>query len=121
MARERHDEGNDRGAHAAPGADQWWKRIVVCGDGFGMNVGIDAGMLRLAELGRLSAISCLTQGPTFAAHAARLKEVDLDLGVHLNLTEILTCTDQPAVMPLPTLIARAYTGRLDQAWIDGQL
>src|SRR3546814_15170478 len=78
-------------------------------------------MLRLAGLGRLSAISCLTQGPTFAAHAASLKGPDLDLGVHLNLTEALAHPDQAAVMPLRTLIARAYTGRLDEAWIDEQL
>jgi len=100
---------------------QWWKRIVVCGDDFGMNAGIDAGMLRLAKLGRLSAISCLTQGPTFTAHAAGLKDADLDLGVHLNLTEALGHPGPADVAPLRALIARAYTGRLDEAWIDDQL
>ncbi|HYG43303.1 MAG TPA: ChbG/HpnK family deacetylase, partial [Bordetella sp.] len=69
-----------QGAHGWPGAGQCWKRLVVCGDDFGMNAGIDAGMLRLARLGRLSAISCLTQGPTFAAHAGSLNSADLDLG-----------------------------------------
>ncbi|MBO1111255.1 ChbG/HpnK family deacetylase [Bordetella petrii] len=111
----------EQGAHGKSGMGQWWKRIVVCGDDFGMNAGIDAGMLRLAGLGRLSAISCLTQGSTFAAHAASLKSLDLDLGVHLNLTEALGHPDQAAVMPLRALIARAYTGRLDEAWIDDQL
>ncbi|MBV7484266.1 ChbG/HpnK family deacetylase [Bordetella sp. BOR01] len=111
----------DQGAPGRPGEGRCWKRIVVCGDDFGMNAGIDAGMLRLARLGRLSAISCLTQGATFAAHAAGLKGPDLDLGVHLNLTEALGQSDQPAVMPLPALIGRAYAGRLDAAWLDDHL
>jgi len=110
------------GKEGGQGAESgWWKRIVVCGDDFGMNAGIDAGMLRLARLGRLSAISCLTQGTTFAAHGPGLRDLDLDLGVHLNLTETLDESVQAPVMPLPALIARAYAGRLDEAWLDQQL
>ncbi|MBO9356619.1 ChbG/HpnK family deacetylase [Bordetella petrii] len=111
----------EQGAPGAPGAGQCWKRIVVCGNDFGMNAAIDAGVLRLAELGRLSAISCLTQGSTFAHRAGALKDHDLDLGVHLNLTELLGHPGQAAVLSLPALIARAYTGRLGQPWLEDQL
>ena len=117
-----HGESGKVGENGGQGAENgWWKRIVVCGDDFGMNAGIDAGMLRLARLGRLSAISCLTQGPTFAAHGPDLRDLDLDRGVHLNLTEALGNAAQAAVMPLPALIARAYAGRLDDTWLDEQL
>jgi len=124
-ARAPHLFGRGGQGGAGPGAGQgegcWWKRIVVCGDDFGMNAGIDAGMLRLARLGRLSAVSCLAQGPSFAANGPGLRDFDLDLGVHLNLTEAFDAPAQAAVMPLSTLIARAYAGRLDGAWLDDQL
>ncbi|MBO9352824.1 ChbG/HpnK family deacetylase [Bordetella petrii] len=86
-----------------------------------MNAEIDAGMMRLAGLGRLSAASCLAQGPSFAAHGPGLLGLDLDLGVHLNLTEALGAPLQMPVMPLPALLARAYAGRLDPAWVYAQV
>ncbi|MFY1903379.1 ChbG/HpnK family deacetylase [Achromobacter xylosoxidans] len=93
------------------------KRIVVCGDDFGMNADIDEGMIALAGMRRLSAISCLSLGPTFVANAPRLALMDADLGLHVNLTERLG--DGDADLPsLSRLILRAYTGRLDAAWVD---
>lgn len=97
-----------------------WQRVVFCGDDFGMNTQINAGMLHLALLGRLSAISCLAHGPVFATHGPDLRAMDLDLGLHLNLTEAIGPANPP-VMPLRTLIARAYAGRLDDAWLDEQM
>lgn len=102
-------------------ADRCWKYIVVCGDDFGMNSNIDAGMLELAALGRLSAISCLSPGPSFTRNAWCLRDLDVDVGLHLNLTESFSSEDQFAVMPLPTLITRAYISQLNSAWIDEQL
>ena len=45
----------------------------------------------------MSAVSCLTLGPTFQANAARLAMRDIDLGLHLNLTEALS--DGAETMP----------------------
>jgi len=109
------------GSSATQGERQWWKRIVVCGDDFGMNDSIDSGVMRLAALGRLSAVSCLSQGPTFAKHGKGLQAFDLDLGVHLNLTQDLGDPAQAPVISLPALITRAYAGRLDAAWVDQHL
>ena len=96
------------------------KHVIVCGDDFGMNADIDEAMISLAALGRMSAVSCLTLGPTFLANAARLAKLDIDLGLHLNLTEALS--DGAQAMPsLSRLIMRAYAGRLDAAWVDAQL
>lgn len=95
------------------------KRIVVCGDDFGMNTDIDEGMIALAGMGRISAVSCLSQGPTFARNAARLSAHDVDIGLHVNFSESL---DDAEPMPsLGRLILRAYAGRLDRAWIDACL
>ncbi len=96
------------------------KRIVVCGDDFGMNAGIDEGMIALARMRRLSAVSCLTLGPSFAANAPRLGALDVELGLHVNFSETLDPRDPP-LPALGTLILKAYAGRLDAAWIDAQL
>jgi len=86
-----------------------------------MNSCIDTGMFQLAQQGRLTAISCLAQGPSFAAHGRHLRSMNVDVGLHVNLTESFDHPDQLAVMPLATLIARAYTRRLDSAQLDEQL
>lgn len=111
-------------AHAATSADgaaRWWKRIVMCGDDFGMNASIDAGVMKLAALGRLSAVSCLSQGATFAVHGPDLLAFDVDVGLHLNLTQALGNFQQSSFIPLPTLISRAYSGQLDDVWLDVHL
>lgn len=96
------------------------KRVVVCGDDFGMNTEIDEGMIALAGMRRLSAVSCLTLGPTFAANAPRLAALDVDIGLHVNFSETLDPQAEP--MPaLSALILKAYGGLLDAAWIDTQL
>ncbi|WP_144640643.1 ChbG/HpnK family deacetylase [Bordetella genomosp. 13] len=94
------------------------RRIVVCADDFGMNSAVDAGVLRLADLGRLSAVSCLSTGPTFASSAASLRHADVDLGLHLNLTEAM---EGSLGMRLPHLIASAFGGLLDAAWVDAAI
>ena len=96
------------------------KRVIVCGDDFGMNADIDEGMIALADMGRISAVSCLALGPTFAANARRLDERNVDIGLHVNLTESLGAEAVP--MPsLGKLIFNAYAGRLDTGWVQSQL
>lgn len=95
------------------------KHIIVCADDFGMNPDIDVGILRLAQLGRLSATSCLVEGPQFRRNAAALKYSPLQTGVHLNFTEEL---DVPGLfLPVSTLIMRAYARRLDKGQARAQI
>ncbi|SEJ49609.1 ChbG/HpnK family deacetylase [Achromobacter sp. NFACC18-2] len=96
------------------------KRVVVCGDDFGMNADVDAGMNALAGMRRISAVSCLTLGPTFAANAPRLAAMDVDIGLHVNFSETLD-PHGDAMPALGALILKAYAGLLDTAWIDAQL
>lgn len=86
------------------------KRIAICADDFGMSAGIDAGILELARGGRLSAVSCLTQGPTLSEHTPALLQLPVDIGLHLNFTESLV--DDQFCLPLARLIAACYTRRL---------
>lgn len=84
-----------------------------------MNKGINEGVIELAGMRRLSAIGCMTLAPAFEADAARLRGMNVDLGVHLNFTEPL---GQPGLyMPLSTLIARAYARSLDTARVARQI
>lgn len=62
--------------------------VVLCADDYGMNEGVSRGILALAESGRISATSCMTNSPhwpqagrVLAASAARI-----GVGLHLTLT-----------------------------------
>ncbi|MGB6009422.1 ChbG/HpnK family deacetylase [Castellaniella sp.] len=87
-----------------------YRRIVVCADDFGMNAAVDAGILRLADLGRLSATSLLVDGPAAQRDLPTLLDTRLQIGLHLNLTESF---GQPGLcLPLKSLIQAAYLRRL---------
>jgi chitin disaccharide deacetylase len=95
------------------------KHIVICADDFGMDSGIDSGILRLAQLKRLSAASCLVEGSSFRENAAALNESGLQLGLHLNFTEPMGMSG--LYLPVSSLIARAYLRRLDGAGVHRQI
>ena len=63
--------------------------LAVCADDFGLTPGISAGIARLAHTGRLTAISCLTNGADWASAAPLLDGLptSVDVGLHLNFTE----------------------------------
>jgi len=90
--------------------------IAVCADDFGYSSGVDRAVLSLLSLGRLSAVSCMSSGPRWRADAPALREQAegrADLGLHLNLSESFEA--EPPVLPLRSLILRAYTARLSSA------
>ena len=73
------------------------KNITLCADDYGQNEPVSTGILQLIELGRLSAVSCMTgyaHWPTYAAQLAALKDTpniknQLDVGLHFDLTEFI--------------------------------
>ncbi len=89
------------------------RRIALCVDDFGLHAGVNAAVFRLAELGRLNAVSCMVAAPAWSKSAAALAALPRDtieLGLHLDLTE------HPARQPprrLLHLIAAAYARRLN--------
>ena len=65
------------------------RRISVCADDFGLNPGVNAALLRLAGMGRLNALSCMSNAPAWSSGAPRLHAlpVEVQTGLHFNLTE----------------------------------
>lgn len=63
------------------------KKIILCADDFGQSQAISEGILNLASQGRLSAISCMVNGPAWEAQCAKLRKYDeIGMGLHLNFT-----------------------------------
>jgi len=75
--------------------------------------------MALSAQGRLTATSCLTTGPSWAANAARLRELPIDAGLHLNFTEAFT--DNALNLPLPALIRACYLRRLPKSRLAEQI
>ncbi|KGP63340.1 cellobiose phosphorylase [Legionella norrlandica] len=65
------------------------KNVFLCADDFGLNNGITLGILKLARLQRLSAVSCIVNAKAFHTHAKELLSLksQLQTGLHFNLTE----------------------------------
>ena len=63
------------------------RRVVLCADDFGMLDEVNDGTLRLADAGRITAVSCLVEGPAWSLGAAELARVAdrVDIGLHLFL------------------------------------
>ncbi|MFA7624741.1 MAG: ChbG/HpnK family deacetylase [Pusillimonas sp.] len=102
-----------------PASGKSGRPLIVCADDFGMNVAVNRAVLDLAVLGRLSATSCLVDGPCFDSGAAPLRETALQKGLHLNFTDDL---GQPGLhRPLKALIRDAYLYRLDTAQVREQV
>lgn len=94
-------------------------RIGICADDFGLESGVDLGIAALAGQGRLTAISCLSTGPTFANHASMIRGLDVDTGLHLNFTESLG--QRGLYQPIGRLILSAYLRRLPPRQITEQI
>lgn len=94
-------------------------RLIVCADDYGIESGVDEGIVELASAGRLSATSCLTGAPGFAARASDLAGLDIDLGLHLNFTESLGGAG--TYRSHPVLVALAYARRLNRASVRAQI
>ncbi|ALM82357.1 ChbG/HpnK family deacetylase [Bordetella sp. N] len=103
----------DKAAGARP------RRIIVCADDFGMNAAVSEGILRLAAKRRITAVSCLSSTLSFHKDARRLRGLDVDIGVHLNLTD-----ERFSARPgrgLPGLLARSYLRSLNLVQVSGQI
>jgi predicted glycoside hydrolase/deacetylase ChbG (UPF0249 family) len=98
------------------------KKIVLCADDYGQSAAISEGILQLVEQGRLSATSCMSDGPYWNDSRNRLPEfVDrIDIGLHFNLTHAFPSQLFPA-QPLSTLLRDALIFRIDKNAIAAAL
>ena len=85
------------------------RTIAVCVDDFGLNSGVNAAALHLAEMRRVSALSAMTQAPEWEDGAARARLLDsrrIDVGLHFNLTQ--SFSGAPALGSVQALIAATH-------------
>ncbi len=95
------------------------KPLVVCADDFGIEPGVDAAIVDLAQSGRLSATGCLVTAIRFPKAASLLSGLPIDIGLHLNFTEFLGLPGFYA--PLGKLIALSYSRRISRSQVRGQI
>jgi chitin disaccharide deacetylase len=84
------------------------RAICICVDDYGLHDGIDEACHRLVEQRRIGALSVMTDGPTWPRSAMPLRRVSpdvLDVGLHLNFTEVLGGAGP--VWPLKSVLWRA--------------
>ena len=102
--------------------------LLLCADDFGLTPGIDSAIAGLVRAGRLSAFSCLSNGPAWpvdAAQVAALRGPAL-AGLHFNLTEGRPLSPAlarhwPLLPSLPRLLILAHLGRLPLAAVADEL
>jgi len=110
------------------------RRIWLIADDYGISPGVNAAIRDLAARGRLSGTSVMMPAPSLdraqAAALAALAAGDarVALGLHTTLTapfRPLTSDFAPtrdgAFLPLASLMARAFLGRLDRAKIAAEI
>ncbi len=87
-----------------------------------MHPGIDGAALRLAEMGRVHAISCLVGGTSWTGSSPSLRRMDplrIDIGLHLDLTE--TPLLGGSRRSLLELIIGSYLRTLDRSAIRAEI
>lgn len=102
--------------------------LALCADDYGMSPGVNAGIIRLAKAGRLSAVSCMTSGPQWSRSACALRGLPatVDLGLHLNLTEGIPLSRPLAARwrrfpALAVLIAQSHLGLLPLVELQAEI
>jgi predicted glycoside hydrolase/deacetylase ChbG (UPF0249 family) len=100
------------------------RSVALCADDFGLGPGICAGIVELAQRGRLSAVSCLVGAPAWREQAPRLGDMPASVqrGLHFSLTQgepASTALQRvwPRLPSLPSLLLEAALGRLPVAAI----
>lgn len=98
------------------------RRVCVCVDDYGLHSGIDGAALRLANMHRVHAISCLVGGKSWGVSSRSLRQLNpggIDIGLHLDFTETPLFCDSRRL--LPELIVASYLRLLDRRLIRAEI
>ncbi len=96
--------------------------ICIAVDDFGLHSGINQAALRLASIGRVQAIGCMVGGPAWrgwSTLARRLAPDMVDLGLHLDLTEVPLL--ERTLRPLDVLIRDSVLRRIDRRGVRAEI
>lgn len=95
--------------------------LIVNADDYAMDDAVDAAILRLAELGAVTATSAMVLSPTWPEAARKLRDAPLSRGLHLDFTSPFVSVNAS----LGALMWRAFARQLDaggvRAAIERQL
>jgi chitin disaccharide deacetylase len=97
------------------------RAIAICADDYGVDQNVDRAIVDLAKQGRLTATSVLVDAAIDPASIRALEHVNIDIGLHLNFTEVLGDLPTDAVMPLNHLIVRSHAGLLSRQWVRASI
>ncbi len=95
------------------------RRVAFCADDYGYNRDVDHAIVELIGQGRLNGASCMVDAPRFAEAAAALRQCDVEIGLHVNLSESFIAA--PRVASLHALLARSWLRLLDKAQITARI
>ncbi len=97
------------------------KNIILCADDFGYNEEISEGLLKLAQMKRLSALSCMVNRAGFEPYVKDLLNLPrtIQLGLHFNLTEgfFLSQPDK-ACFSLSKLVFKTHLRTLTSSFVE---
>jgi predicted glycoside hydrolase/deacetylase ChbG (UPF0249 family) len=104
-------QGQIFGVHMAESAPMPSKRVIICADDFCVNASASHGIVKLAELSRISATSVMVLSPRWPQDAALLAPLrqSLDVGLHLDWTSEFALAAGHG-MPLGAAMRRAVLG-----------
>lgn len=92
------------------------KTLILCADDYALNAAVDAGILQLVEMGRLSAVGCMTESPRWrdAGNPLPALRDRVDIGLHFNLTQPFAAGQNSDLkkQPLPLILRGALLGTL---------
>lgn len=98
------------------------RRVCVCVDDYGLHSGIDGAALRLADMHRVHAISCLIGGKSWGVSSRSLRQISpdgVDIGLHLDFTEAPLL--RASRRSLPELIVATHLRLLDRRFIRAEI
>lgn len=91
------------------------QKVIINADDYAMDAGVDAAILRLAEMGVVTATSAMVLSPCWPDSARAVRDAPpLSLGLHLDLTSPFV-DGEFAGLSLSALILRAHARLLDRA------
>ena len=93
------------------------REVAICADDFGVNQAVNDAIVDLAAQGRLSATSVLVDGEAVQSANILIGPLDLDIGLHLNLTDAIGQLKVADVKPLIGLILQAHARQLNYQWV----
>jgi len=96
--------------------------LCIVADDFGLNPGVNRAVLDLVARGRVQAVGCMVGAPAWPAGSARLRRLPraaVDVGLHLDFSAFPVHAGSRR--PLRSLIAAAYTRRLDRAAVRREI